>query len=436
MSRPLTLFFVSLAPLTAPLGAQQLTEGHTAVVHALPSGAGNHLETAFGTVYFDGSDLMLDTGTSGQSLLTFPSFTFGSFTAPIGANQVLFGESSNGGVWSVPLNGGTAQLVANVPFNYDAVLLDDDRALVSAKTGGFSAPDNDVMFVDLLTGQTQLLAQFPGASGPLAVDAAGDVYYATSPAVFPAPPGTVEVLRLSRAVVDAAILSGQVLGAADATVVVQGIDAAGDLAFDDDGDLFFVDWYQGRIGEIHDADGPQPSLGAPLLDFAGSGLYGSALQFVPAGSTSGAVLEPFQPAGGALLVQETDYAAISQVREVTAAQPSLTASSPNPVPAGALTLTVSGGPASGLGVLLFEAAQAAGAGALVVPGFEQPLLLDTALSGAPVVVPLGFDATGAAALTVVSPGFAQTIDATAQVAFVSTADVLGASTPLALQLGP
>ena len=81
-------------------------------------------------------------------------------------------------------------------------------------------------------------------------------------------------------------------------------------------------------------------------------------------------------------------------------------------------------------------AQAAGAGALVVPGFEQPLLLDTALSGAPVVVPLGFDATGAAALTVVSPGFAQTIDATAQVAFVSTADVLGASAPLALQLGP
>ena len=38
MSRPLTLFFVSLAPLTAPLGAQQLTEGHTAVVHALPAG--------------------------------------------------------------------------------------------------------------------------------------------------------------------------------------------------------------------------------------------------------------------------------------------------------------------------------------------------------------------------------------------------------------
>ena len=123
MSRTLTLFFVSLAPLTVPLCAQQLTEGHTAVVHALPAGAGNHLETAFGTVYFDGSDLMLDTGASGLSLLTFPSFTFGSFTAPIGANQVLFGESSNGGVWSVPLNGGTAQLVANVPFNYDLSLI-------------------------------------------------------------------------------------------------------------------------------------------------------------------------------------------------------------------------------------------------------------------------------------------------------------------------
>ena len=59
MSRPLTLLFVSLVPFAAPLYAQQLTEGHTAVVHALPAGAGNHLETAFGTVYFNGSDLML-----------------------------------------------------------------------------------------------------------------------------------------------------------------------------------------------------------------------------------------------------------------------------------------------------------------------------------------------------------------------------------------
>ena len=242
------------------------------------------------------------------------------------------------------------------------------------------------------------------------------------------------VLRVPRSLLITADRSGTVSGLAGQSSST--LDAAGDLAFDDDGDLFFVDWYQGRIGEIHDADGPQPTLGATLLDFAGSGLYGSALQFVPAGSTSGAVFEPFQPAGGTLLVQETDYAAISQVRELAAAQPSLTSSSPNPVAAGPLTLTVGGGPANGLGLFLFEAAPAAGPGAFVVPGFEQPLLLDTALSGAPVVVPLGFDATGAAALNLVSPGFAQTLDAVAQVAFVSTTNVLGASAPIALQLGP
>ena len=174
MIRRTNLLLATVASLSLSLQAQQIAEGYSSDTNTLANGAGNVLETAFGTVSFDGLELTLTSSNGTQTLLTFPSNTFGSFTAPIGANRVLFGESSNDGIWSVPLNGGTPQLVANVLFNYDAVLLDDDRALVSAKTGGFSSPDNEVMFVDLLTGQTQLLAQFPGASGPLAIDAAGE----------------------------------------------------------------------------------------------------------------------------------------------------------------------------------------------------------------------------------------------------------------------
>ena len=259
-----TTLLATAATLTltvSQLAAQQLAEGFHATTTPLPAGTNNVLTTATGRLYFDGFDLMhAVNGSTSQSLLTFASYTFGSFTTAIGATKVLFGESSNGGIWSVPLNGLAAQLIATVPFNYDAVMLDDDRALVSAKTGGFASPDNDVMFVDLITGQTQLLAQFPGASGPLTVDNTGNVYYATSPATFPAPTGTVTVLRLTSTDIDNAIATSTVLGIANAQVVIAGLDAAGDLAFDDDGDLFFVDWLNNRIGEINDADGNTATL--------------------------------------------------------------------------------------------------------------------------------------------------------------------------------
>ncbi len=424
------------AAVATILPAQQPAEGYAAATSTLPAGASNVLETAQGTLYFDGFQLQLDPGGGGVPLLTFPSYTFGSFSAPIGATEVLFGESSNGGVWSVPLNGAPAQLIANVPFNYDAVLLDDDRALVSAKTGGYAAPLNDVVFVDLLTGQTQLLAQFPGASGPLAIDAAGDVYYATAPATFPAPSGTVEVWRLPRAVVDAAVLSGQVLTTAAATLVVQGLDAAGDLAFDDHGDLLFVDWYQGRIGQVSDAAGSNATIAPTLIDYAASSVSATTLQFVPGANASGAVYESFQPARGTLLVHETDYVAVSRLRALTAARPTLAASAAAPVPAGPFSLTVTAGPAGGLGLLLLEPIAALGPVTLALPGLRQPLLLDGALLGSTSLVPVTFDGAGVATVPLNNPGFAQGLDVTAQVAFVSAASVLGSSTALALQVGP
>ncbi len=419
---------------TLSLPAQQVLEGYAEVMTPLAASAGNVLTTNAGTVYFDGFDLMLDSGSGGQSLLTFAAYTFGSFSAPIGATAVLFGESSAGEVWKVPLNGAPSQLVTVVPFNYDAVLLDQDRALVSARTGGFGAPNNDVMFVDLVTGQSQLVARFPGASGPLAIDAAGDVYYATSPATFPAPSGTVEVFRLGRATVDAAIANNTVLGAANATLVMQGLDAAGDLAFDDDGDLFFVDWYNGRIGAIQDADGPQPSLAPTLIDFAGTGLYGSGLQFLP-GAAAGPVFAPFQPAGGSLLVYETDYVSVNQARAVSAARPSLTASTgSSPVPAGPFTLDTIGGPANGLGLLLWTPTAPAGPVALTLGGMQAPLFLDGATTSGAIALPFAFDVTGYASLGIVNPGFATAFASTAQTVVFSAPAGFGSSNSLQLQI--
>ncbi|MFT4515063.1 MAG: hypothetical protein ACI89X_002000 [Planctomycetota bacterium] len=425
----------TLSLTVSQLASQQLTEGFTATTTSLPAGTTNVLTTDTGRIYFDGFDLTHATnGSLPQSLLTFGSYTFGSFTTPVGATKVLFGESSNGGIWSVPLNGLPPQLIATVPFNYDAVMLDDNRALVSAKTGGFSSPDNDVMFVDLITGQTQLLAQFPGASGPLTVDLGGDVYYATSPAAFPAPAGTVSLLRLTSTVIDSAIAANSVLGVANAQVVIAGLDAASDLAFDDDGDLFFVDWFNNHIGEINDAEGNNATLAPTLINYAGSGLNGSVLQFTR--TTAGPqIFEPFQPVAGQLLVHETDYVSISQIRSVTARRPELASSAANPIATGTFSLTTTNGPANGIGLLAFATTVPAGPLNIQVPGFEQPLLIDAAFSASPVLVPLTFGNTGVATLTVQNPGFAPILDATTQTICFAATGALGTSQALPLQIG-
>jgi hypothetical protein len=417
------------------LAAQQLAAGFSATTSPLPAGTSNLLTTTTGHIYFDGFDLThAVTGSPTQTLLTFGPYTFGSFTIPVGTTKVLFGESSNGGIWSVPLNGQAPRLIAIVPFNYDAVMLDNNRALVSAKTGGFAAPDNDVMFVDLITGQTQLLAQFLGASGPLSVDHDGDVYYATAPASWPAPAGTVSVLRLTSTDIDNAIATGSVLGVANAQVVIAGLDAAGDLAFDDDGDLFFVDWFNNHIGEINDADGNNATLTATLIDYTGSGLNGSVLQFTRT-MTGPQVFEPFQPIAGQLLVHETDYVNISQIRTISARRPELTSSAANPIATGTFSLAIANGPANGIGLLVVAPTVVAGSLSIQVPGFEQPLLLDAAFSANPVLVPLSFDSTGATSLVIQNPGFAPVLNATAQTVCFSLGGTLGTSQPLPMQIG-
>jgi hypothetical protein len=419
---------------TQTASGQQLTEGYSATTTALPAGAGQALTTSNGVVYFDGFDLSYAIPNSTpQTLLAFPALTFGSFTIPVGATKVLFGESSNGGIWSVPLNGQPPLQIANVPLNYDAVMLDDDRALISAKTGGFAAADNDLIFVDLVTGQTQLLAQFPGASGPLAIDDADNVYYATAPSAFPAPAGTVSVLRLTNATINNALATNQVLGVANAEVIIVGLDAAGDIAFDDDGDLFFVDWYSNLIGEINDATGNAASLAPTLFDYGGLGLYGSVLQFVKE-TASPSVLEPFQPPSGRFLIYETDYSSVSQVRSVTAQRAEMTSSVANPIPSGNFTLSTNHGPRNGIGVLAFATAAPAGPVTTLLPGFEQPLHLDSTLGGAPVLVPVTFDATGQTAWTINNPGFSFGLSATAQTVALSVNGGISSSDALSLQI--
>ena len=417
--------------------AQQIPEGWVASVDPLAAQVSLVLEMPSGKVTFDGTTVVLTpAGQPGTVLLQLPGFVYGSFLVQAGPGHVLFGHTGSlDAIWYVPLQGGPpTQPLALVPLNYDAVMLTPTSALVSARTGGWGVIDNDLLVLDLLTGTTQLVVRAPGASGPLAIAPNGDVYYATGYAGIPMPAGTTKVLRFRRPRLDLALQTSRVLGLAHAETVVSGLDSAGDLAFDDDGDLLFVDWFNSRIGEINDATGPSPWLAAPLADYGLAAVFPTTLQFVP-GNGQG-VFEPFQRADGSLLVHETDFTAISRARRLRAAPADLSATGGSPIPSGPFALNTVNGPSLGLGFVALAFDATPGTFTVQVPGFEQPLAWSHALVPAPMLAMIAFDASGAAVLPLVNPGSTPANAATAQVAFVSAAGVLGATAPIALLLGP
>lgn len=423
---------------TTAMPAQVVVEGYAQNVQALPNSAGNVLRMPNGElVWCDGSDLWMQTpGRAAKSLRHFAPPVFASFTLALDRKRVLLGESSTHGLHVVTLTTTSSNQppLANVPFNYDAAVLSPGRVVVSAKTGGFSAPDNDLLVVDVANGNVQTLARIPGASGPIAVAPDGDLYYATGSMLYPTPPGTSSVVRFPRPIVDQALATNQVLGSQHAQVVFAGLDAAADLAFDDDGDLLFTDWWNNALGELHDATGPAPWR-TTLVDYAGGPLGPSGVQFLAAAGP--AVFEPFQPTGGTLLVHETTWGTTSQVRSLRAQLAVAATSVPSPIPAGSFLVEVTGGPRLGLGLMVFGFPPATGGAPLAVPGFEQPIFFDGSLNPGLGAWILSFDAAGRAPLALTNPGVVPNQPFLLQAAFVDAARrVVGATAPLVLQLGP
>ncbi|MFO1029812.1 MAG: hypothetical protein U1F60_01925 [Planctomycetota bacterium] len=429
--------FLPLLLVSTPLLAQQAPAGYETTSTPLPAGASAVLQTPSGIVLCTGTELQLHaSGQPAQTLLSLPSFAFGSFTIPVGSQHVLFGENTTNRLWLVPLAGpAPSSPLATVTFNYDAVLLTPQTALLSAKLGGFATPDNDLVALDLTNGSWTSIASLPGASGPLALLDNGDVLYATSSLAFPTPPGTAELLRFPRATIDQAIANQTVLGPNSATVVLGGLDAASDLAVDDDGDVFYVDWMQNNVREIHDVGSSQALLGAPLLGYVGTPVSPAALQFVPGAGIG--VFEPFQPRNGTLLVHATDFGSTNQLSSVVAAEAAVALSGPSPLPSGPFSFDVSGGPANGMALLVFDLQSPVGPMPMFLGGYEQPLWWEAALLGSTTVEVLAqLDGTGAISLASTNPGLVGLPSALVQVGFVSTDGVLGATAPRAFLVGP
>ena len=86
------------------------------------------------------------------------------------------------------------------------------------------------------------------------------------------------------------------------------------------------------------------------------------------------------------------------------------------------------------GLVAFATAAPAGPVTTLLPGFEQPLHLDSTLGGAPVLVPVTFDATGQTAWTINNPGFSSGLNATAQTVALSTNGGISSSDAISLQI--
>lgn len=336
-----------------------------------------------------------------QVLATFPAPMFASFVvvAPDESFAVI-GETSFGDLFRVDLTAGGATFLVNLFFNFDAKFDAAGRLVVSAATGGWST-GNDLVRVDPASGATTLLAHVGGPSGPVALDPAGNLFYATQSDVFPALPGSTDVLLWPAPLLD----GSPVLSEADAILFGNGFDGGSSLVFDPEIQALYmaeanVGTGTSRIVRVNGSPGSSPVL----LEGTG-GLWYSNLELDTA--PGGALFFPYQPAfGGELRVNATDFAAFDQRLSLRPRRPELTLQGPGLAGPGPFQVLFGGGEPHGHGLLAFTTADHALAPEVpIFVGGGLPLFIGLDLGHAWIVpATYALDAAGAATAAFTNPG--------------------------------
>ena len=172
-----------------------------------------------------------------RTLYSFPSFVYGSFVrVDPSSGRVYFGESSNGTIKSVGLDGSNPTDVAVVPFNYDFALNGFGQRFVVA---------GPAIYLLGSTGADMILSA-SGASGPIAFDPDGSLYYGTVSSKF-GELGGQSLVRFSASQVASAI-GGGYLTVADGETLLADIDSPSGFAWDPSG-LYFTSsvQYPGKV---------------------------------------------------------------------------------------------------------------------------------------------------------------------------------------------
>jgi hypothetical protein len=298
------------------------------------------------SIVFDGTDVRrVDAaGATLATLLTFTPSVFPAFVA-IAPDQATayVGESSGSDVWTVPLDGSAApSVLTNLVFSYDACFDPNGDLIVSAATCGFSC-GNDIVRVDLPSGATTQLAHVSGASGPVAMDALGNLYYGEQAGFAPLP-GSLRVLLFT-----AAALAGPLpLSDAHALTWSTGWDGASSLLIDPATHRLYLSENNSVTGAaaVWEMLGSSKSSSRKLYQGA-PGPFSGGLDLH--GVQPRAQFLPYQPAaGGELVLSETDFFANQTVRVgIQPARPTAVLSGPGASGAGAFSWSIDGGAPNG-----------------------------------------------------------------------------------------
>ena len=351
-----TLALICALCLLPNLAAAQLSsDPGFAVTGAHPLGG----PSAYGSladgryVTFDGLsfDLYAGDGTWQSNLGSISSFMWPSFVEvdPTGS-YVVAGESTNGNLFKVQLNGAGVTLLAKLVFNFDLAWdVTPGLAYVSAGLGGWGA-GNDIVRLDLATGATTIVAHVQGPSGPIAVNSLGDLSYVTQYEGFDWPPplGQESLIRWDDAELDA----GALLSESDADYLSSGLDG-GSSMISDGADILFLAHtnFAGDVNEIY-----QFSPTGDLLDTVATTLTHVAnLELIGSGPST---FSAQQPLGVSLRAYNTDFFSFDKRVTLDPARAQLTWKGPPSGIAGRGTFKLKGGEPGGFAVIMVAGSSA------------------------------------------------------------------------------
>lgn len=290
-------------------------------------------------VSFDGLAVELHDAQGGalQTLGQLATPVFPSFVAVSPDEGVaVVGESTTGQLYRVDLVQGGLTPLANLWFNFDAAFEPaGDTLVVSAALGGFGT-GNELVRVELATGRITPLAHVDGPSGPVAVDAFGNLYCGRIDPSFQ--PGLGRVYRWLVFDLD----GSRLLDEGDGFLATSGFDTVSDLAIDPrDGDLYLAenDFFGGGTNRLWRTR--QLRASSTLLYEGSGGSNLSQLRFVP--GPSHATFDWFQPrSGGTLYFTQNDFFSSFTRHGLEPLRPTLTASGPGVSGPGSVQLEFQG----------------------------------------------------------------------------------------------
>lgn len=291
-------------------------------------------------VVFDGStiDLQDGAGVFIMNLATMPGFVFNSFVEVDPTQSfAIVGESSNGDIFRVALDGSGFSTLGNLFFNYDAVFESNDSILISAATCGFSC-GNDLVRMNTTTGATTFLAAVAGNSGPVAVADNGDLFYGTADSSVPS---NTSIISWSQAQLN----GGALLSESDATVLVSGLENATSMAIDPIfGNILLAESIFGGTSRILEFDASNGNLVDVVIE---SATYLGSIELIQ-GSGPGH-FHAYQPDGVFMHYNGNDFFGTEYINTIESKRPTATHTQIGPV----ATFTIEGAEPNGAMLVMF-----------------------------------------------------------------------------------